>query len=426
VTVAPSAPTAADLIDSADGVRRLCDSLRLKERLAVDTETNGLHAYRPRVCIIQVSDGERVWLIDVIALGREPEAGASLAPLLDIFADETVLKILHGASHDVASLKEDFGRGIRGIFDTYVAAQFLNYEKNGLSSVVEKHCGVKLEKDLQKADWGRRPLEPDYLAYLTQDVLFLHTVHDRFREELEAAGALEEAELESRRIEETEATGNTFNPHGFWRMKGSEDLDDDQLSLLKRLYALRDRIAESQNRPAFKVIPDPVLVAAAKARSAREIGRLRFFSRPSMQEWIPEMLAAHRASRGAGRPEREPRRNGRRFGNDVAPRQVREKIEAALRDWRKKEAEARKLSTMAILPNHLLESLVFAPPQTLAELAALPYFGSARLSRYGSCLITLANTPPVVEAPPDTEATRVPGESLGSPSSSAAPKQALV
>jgi ribonuclease D len=398
-----AAPPPAQLIETAEGVRRLADTLRAEKRLAIDTETNGLHAYRPRVCIIQVSDGRTVWLIDVLALGREPEAAAALAPLFEIFEDASVLKILHGASHDVASLKEDFGRGIRGLFDTYVAAQFLNYEKNGLASVVEKHCGLKLEKDLQKADWGRRPLEPDFLAYLTQDVLYLHTVHDRFRDELAAAEILDEAELESRRIEETEATGSSFNPHGFWRMRGSDELDDEQLSLLKRLYALRDRIAEKQNRPAFKVIPDPVLIAASKARSSREIAHLRFFTRPAMQRWIPEFAAEFKASRGAGRPEREPRKNGRKFGNEVAPRPVREKIEAAIRDWRKKEAEARKVSTMAVLPNHILELLVFAPPQSLAELAAIPYFGAARTAKYGERLISLANTFPVADPEPGSK-----------------------
>ncbi len=362
-------------------------------RLAVDTETNGLHAYRSRVCLIQVSDGDRVWIIDTLPFppsdARTP--GTAFAGLFDVFENPAILKILHGASHDIASLKEDYGRGIRNIFDTYVAAQMLNYEKIGLSSLVEKHCeGLVLSKVLQKANWGKRPLDADAFNYLRHDVLHLIPVYEAVLGELQTADLLEEAQLESRREEEIVALQPAFDPDGFWRIKGSETLDDVGLAFLKRLYAIRDRLARDLDRPAFKVIPDPLLVSMAGKKSQGDLRQESFLYRRHVKPLLAPILEAFKLSRTEARPTRSPRPQPVRQFDNAPPRNVRERYETALKDWRRAEALARGVATIAVLPNHLLELLVFSPPRQVSDLAAISYLGSRRIQRYGPKLVELA------------------------------------
>ena len=87
--------------------------------VALDTESDGLHHFPEKVCLIQVGTAEgAVFLVDPLGV-------RDLAPLAPMLADPKVVKVLHGAAYDLASMKRDFAFEIRGLFDTMVAAQFL-------------------------------------------------------------------------------------------------------------------------------------------------------------------------------------------------------------------------------------------------------------------------------------------------------------
>ena len=53
-------------------------------------------------------------------------------------------------------------------------------------------------------------------------------------------------------------------------MKRVNELDEAGLRVLRRLYLYRDRQARRMDRPAYKVIPDDVLVEVAAARPAND------------------------------------------------------------------------------------------------------------------------------------------------------------
>jgi ribonuclease D len=67
----------------------------------------------------------------------------------------------------------------------------------------------------------------------------------------------------------------------------------------------------------------------------------------------------------------------------------RKKREEALLDWRKVEAQTRKVTPSVVLSNGLVADLAEAPPATLEELSKLAYFGEKRLTRYGAALMAL-------------------------------------
>ena len=113
--------------------------------VAVDTESNSLHAYRERVCLIQFSIARADFLVDPLAL-------KDLSSLAPIFEDERIEKIFHAAEYDLICLNRDFGFTFTNLFDTSVAARILGREAIGLGSMLEAEFGVRQNKRHQRAN----------------------------------------------------------------------------------------------------------------------------------------------------------------------------------------------------------------------------------------------------------------------------------
>jgi ribonuclease D len=149
--MAPSGPPKyiPHVIDSEPKLAGYLPVLRSANWVAVDTEADSLHAYPEKVCLIQIStlSGDR--LVD-------PLARLDLNPLLDALTGHEL--IMHGADYDLRLLRKHHEFVPSAIFDTMLAARLLGLRQFGLSHLVEKFLGVKLEKGPQKADWAVRPL----------------------------------------------------------------------------------------------------------------------------------------------------------------------------------------------------------------------------------------------------------------------------
>ena len=131
--------------------------LRLQARIAVDTESNSLHAYRERVCLLQFSTAQQDYVLDPLAM-------TDLSALGPVLLDPAIEKIFHAAEYDILCLRRDYGFGFDNIFDTMQAGRILGRKLAGLDRLLEDKFGLKVSKRLQKADWGARPLSPELLA----------------------------------------------------------------------------------------------------------------------------------------------------------------------------------------------------------------------------------------------------------------------
>ena len=137
--------TERELVACAEDVAR-------SPRVALDTESNGFHAYFEKVCLLQIATPQADWAVDTLALKLSP-----LAPLL---ADPSRECVLHAAEYDVLCMKRDYGFFFGRIFDTHAAAKALGIEKVGLHNLLADQLGVHIAVDEQRSDWGRRPLSP--------------------------------------------------------------------------------------------------------------------------------------------------------------------------------------------------------------------------------------------------------------------------
>ena len=76
-------------VDTPEALSELCRALQGSEWLAIDTEFIRERTYYPRLCLIQVCNGEIAACIDPLQLDE-------IQPLLDLLFDGSVLKVLHG------------------------------------------------------------------------------------------------------------------------------------------------------------------------------------------------------------------------------------------------------------------------------------------------------------------------------------------
>src|SRR5512144_106675 len=170
-----------ELIDSDRQFAELVDVLGSQRRLAVDTESNSLHAYRERVCLIQFSTPDTDYVLDPLALD-------DISALGPIFASPSIEKIFHASEYDIICLRRDFGFSFAAIFDTMQAGRILGRRQAGLDRLLEEKFGVKMNKRFQKADWAVRPLSRDLLLYARLDTHYLIPLRDVLKTELQDRG----------------------------------------------------------------------------------------------------------------------------------------------------------------------------------------------------------------------------------------------
>ena len=82
------------LVADPDALAHLVAALALAPVVAVDTESNSLHAYRERVCLIQISTSDADYIVDPIGL-------PDLSALGPVMANPRQQKILHAAENDL-------------------------------------------------------------------------------------------------------------------------------------------------------------------------------------------------------------------------------------------------------------------------------------------------------------------------------------
>jgi ribonuclease D len=152
--------------------------LRQSPALAIDTESNSLHAYQEQVCLIQISTREREYLVDSLAL-------PDLSVLGGVFADANTQKVFHAGDYDLTCLKRDYAFQFANVFDTMLAASALGEESLGLAGLLEKYLDIHIDKKYQRADWGKRPIKAEMLRYAQMDSHYLLALRDVLVPQLE-------------------------------------------------------------------------------------------------------------------------------------------------------------------------------------------------------------------------------------------------
>jgi ribonuclease D len=322
--------------------------------LAVDTESNSLYVYREEVCLIQFSTGEVDYLVDPLAL-------VDLSLLSPIFSNQAIEKVFHAAEYDLISMKRDFGFKFCNIFDTMLAGRILGRAKLGLAAMLNAEFGVETDKRYQRANWGKRPLPPDQLAYARLDTHYLIPLRHRLRKALEERKRLPLAQEDFNRLCSASHPVQDNGPARFWRIVGKNEVTPQQVAVLYALYEYREQQAQARNLPVFKVIGNKTLLEVAQTQPRSKDSLSWVFGMTPRQIRIhgDGMLEAVERGLGAEPPQRpsKPQLGGRfLFRLDT------------LRDWRKKTARAKGVESDVIMPRDILELIAKRNPRNPKEL----------------------------------------------------------
>lgn len=355
-------------VATSSALETLANALANQPRIAVDTESNSLHAYREQVCLVQFSTPETDYLVDPLAL-------ADLDPLAPIFANPRIEKVFHAAEYDVICLRRDFGFSFANIFDTMQAERILGFERVGLDAALEKYFNVIVDKRFQKADWGARPLARDLLEYARFDTRYLIPLRDALQRELEDKGRWELAREDFRRLGWTNGESAGETPEPWERYANRRDLNLRELTILRELTNLREQIAAKLDRPPFKVIGDDKLFAIARSvpKTKKELADM--LSERQAARWGAEVLAA--VGRGAEAPlvKRKPAQRP----DDAFLRRL-----DALKEWRKKVAAQMGVESDIVLPRPFLNALA---ERGEGEVKSILEPSPTRLAQYGEQIL---------------------------------------
>ena len=339
----------------------------------MDTESNSLYAFQEQVCLIQFSTSQDDYLVDPLALG-------DLSPLEGLFAAAEIEKVFHAAEYDLISLKRDYRFEFNNIFDTMVAARILGWEEIGLGSILKTEFDVKLNKRYQRANWGRRPLPPEMLAYARLDTHYLIPLRFRLMAELKGGERWALAEEDFNRLRFVNGRDPQDMPDPCWRVRGAYDLTPQQAAVLLSLCQYRLQVAKSIDRPVFKVIGDRTLLAIAEAmpRTLNELRELPQLSEKQFQRNGRALWqAVERGLRAEPiRPPRPPRPDDEFLA----------RLEA-LRSWRKRTARQMQVKSDVVLPRDVLYSIATNDPRDPEQLAALMSQVPWRYERFGNQIL---------------------------------------
>ncbi len=360
-------------INSTRSLEQVCQTINREPRLAVDTESNSLFAYKEKVCLVQISTPIQDYVID-------PFTCVDLSALGHIFSNPKQEKIFHASEYDLICLKRDYGFTFANIFDTMVAARILGMEAVGLGSLLLKYFDILLDKKYQRANWGMRPLPPEMLDYARLDTHYLFGLRDALETELITHDLLDLAHEDFLTACKAQAHENGNHNHECWRVAGSNHMDARQATVLNELCLYRDEQARKADLPLFKVLSNELLFEISKQKPS-SLDDLRTIPRCSdkiIQRHGENLLKA--AARGEQAPLITRQRNQRPDEAFLA------RVDR-LKEMRKLTAKELKVESDVVLPRELLDRLAAMNPKTKTELKKVLHDAPVRYQKFGNLIL---------------------------------------
>lgn len=156
----------------------ICNLAQQQSAVALDTEFMRVSTYFPKLGLIQLYDGERVSLIDPLAI-------TDFSPFVALLSNSKVLKILHSCSEDLLVFLQEFDQLPRPMIDTQIMARFLGLGTSaGLAKLAQQYLNVEIDKGATRTNWIKRPLSDIQLQYAAGDVWYLLPLYHILEKEL--------------------------------------------------------------------------------------------------------------------------------------------------------------------------------------------------------------------------------------------------
>ena len=268
------------MIETDNQLSLYLDHIKDETLLAIDTEFRRVDSYFPELCLIQIATKDKLECIDVLSIDN-------LEPLfLKLYGKKTKW-IVHSARQDIEALYSLSNRIPSAIFDTQIAASFLNYPLQiSYQSLTESLEDVRLEKKFTRFDWKKRPLPADVLQYALDDVKYLMPIFNKLSKELIEHGKLEWVEEDCQFLLKKE----TYRPNLkqiIKKTKGISKISKKHTDMAINLILWRESIAQTKNKPRKWVMSDEKIINYATGNinfSSNEWNQFESYIKKNKQE----------------------------------------------------------------------------------------------------------------------------------------------
>ena len=358
--------------------RQLKDEASGSRAIVIDTESDSLYHYHQKICLVQIAtEAGSSYLLD-------PLEGFPVEALRDLFENEALTKVFHGADYDIALLKSKASIAIRNVYDTMIAAKFLGRTEVGLQATLRDELGLTISKGNQKDDWSARPLSEEQQAYALTDVRHLLEVMAKQKAALAEKGRLHWAIEECEALESLSGLPAKDDAREIFRdVKGVATLPPRGLGIFRELIACREIIASELDLPPFRIAVNEALLALA--RSEKDVGREGVMNNIRRREFAPRFHEA--LIRGLDLAEAELPKLVRSRRIELPPAQQRRV--AAMKEWRKSASTRVGLELSLVIPQRLIDRIAEANPATIDELSAVEGLRRWRVEAFGEEILRL-------------------------------------
>lgn len=298
------------LITTHTQILELVAELKRDTRFAFDTEFIRENTFYPMIELIQIATLDRSWVVDARAFKKGhrpgPQGGydPAIQPLLDLFRDTSILKIVHAAQGDQECIYASFGIVATPTVDTAVAGSLCGFgDSVGLGRLLKEVLGVELKKGHSRTHWGQRPLPPQLLEYAHGDVEHLVLLADTLMAELDRSGRLAWAKELTAKWEDVQLYEPDLEEWSGRLGRGAR-LDSVGSSVLRELLEWREKRVRDLNLPRRWVADDAVLVDLAKVRpeDVEHLSAFRGLNKGELKNSGREILAAIARGKTTTRP----------------------------------------------------------------------------------------------------------------------------
>ncbi len=238
-------------------LKQACDALSRNSAIAVDTEFMRTNTFYPVAALFQLACDEHIYLIDPLTID-------DFSPLVDLFLNSEVTKVLHSCSEDMEVFRHFLGCLPEPLVDTQIAASFVGHGLSiGYAALVKELLDIPLEKGETRSDWLRRPLTDSQKHYAEQDVAHLLEAYRLLVEQLHNCGRSAWSEEEQQALLQNSKQADTGGEY-YRRIKAAWRLSAKELATLKLLSDWREQEARDADKPRNHVIAENDLFAIAQ------------------------------------------------------------------------------------------------------------------------------------------------------------------
>jgi ankyrin repeat protein len=169
-------------IDDQENLMIMVNEIQGINVIGVDLEYHVFEQKKGCICLIQISTGEKDYIIDALA-NRENVGNV----IRDLMFDSNVLKVLHGPDSDLLWLQNDFDAHPVRVFDTARAHKLVSNSSqlSSLAKLLSIYFDLVVDKSFQVAEWRIRPLPLAMIQYARNDAHYLPGLMNKLMDELD-------------------------------------------------------------------------------------------------------------------------------------------------------------------------------------------------------------------------------------------------